>query len=54
LSGNNLDVLIHGFITLSDRFGHDAKLEEVFELFGQFEEGANDVIFTVSYKLVIS
>jgi len=46
LGGTELDSVIHGFKSLSDKFGHHAKLENVFELFGEFEAGAKHVIFT--------
>lgn len=37
-------------MTLSEKFGHGKPLEDVFELFGIFEAGENDVIFNVSLK----
>jgi hypothetical protein len=41
----------HTFIALSEKFGHGKPLEDVFELFGEFEEGQKDVIFNVSFFL---
>lgn len=45
LSGNELATLSHGFTSLSDKFRHGSKTEDVFELFGEFEAGAKNVIF---------
>lgn len=45
LSGNELEALVHGFTTLSDKFGHGAKTEDVFEVFEEYETGAKNVIF---------
>ena len=46
LSGHDLDNVAHAFIALSDKFGHGGKIEDVFSLFGEFEAGQRDVIFT--------
>jgi len=46
IGGMELDSIVHGFKSLSDKFGHNANLENVFELFGEFEKGARNVIFT--------
>lgn len=46
LGGTELDSVVHGFKSLSDKFGHGAKLENVFELFGEFEVGAKHIIFS--------
>ncbi|CAG9801353.1 unnamed protein product [Chironomus riparius] len=35
----------HAFVTMSEKFGHKKPYEDVFELFGQFEEGQENVIF---------
>uniref|UniRef100_U5EVY8 Transferrin n=1 Tax=Corethrella appendiculata TaxID=1370023 RepID=U5EVY8_9DIPT len=45
-SGYLLDNYIHAFISLSSKFGHNQPLEDVFELFGEFESGAKNVIFS--------
>lgn len=45
LRQTQLEAMQHGFTALSDKFGHGAKTEDVFELFGQFETGAKNVIF---------
>lgn len=52
LGGTELEGVVHGFKTLSDRFGHGANLENVFELFGEFEPGAKNVIFTDDAKML--
>lgn len=45
LSGQKLDNIVHGFSLLSEKFGHNSPLEEVFELFGEYEHGFKNVIF---------
>lgn len=45
LSETAADAYAHGFVSLSDQFGGGARLEEVFELFGEFEAGSRDVLF---------
>lgn len=52
LSGTELESVVHGFKTLSKSFGHGASLENVFELFGEFEPGAKNVIFTDDAKML--
>lgn len=42
-----MDNIVHGFTSLSKSFGHGGNIEDVFELFETFEDGANDVIFSV-------
>lgn len=42
---------MHGFKSLSDEFGHGGELEDVFELFGEFEVGAKNVIFSDDAKV---
>lgn len=42
------DNINHAFTAISDKFGHQGAIEEVFELFAEFEKGQNDVIFDVS------
>lgn len=41
-----MDNTIHGFTSLADSFGHGGRIEDVFELFESFEDGAKDVIFS--------
>lgn len=43
-----LDNISHAFTAISEKFGHDGKLEQVFDIFAEFEKGQNDVIFDVS------
>lgn len=50
VGGTELESIVHGFKSLSDLFGHQGKLENVFELFGEFEVGAKNVIFTDDAK----
>lgn len=50
LGGTELESIVHGFKSLSDKFGHNRTLENVFELFGEFEVGAKNVIFTDDAK----
>lgn len=45
MSGNELEAIAHGFTSLSDKFGHGAKTQDVFELFDEYEKGAKNVIF---------
>lgn len=45
LSGTELDNVAHAFTALSDKFGHNGKIEDVFEMFGQFEVGQRNVLF---------
>lgn len=40
------DGIEHAFLALSDRFGQMGSLEDVFELFGEFEPGKNNVMFS--------
>lgn len=46
LVGTELESTVHGFKSVSKKFGHKGNLEDVFELFGEFEVGAKNVIFT--------
>lgn len=50
LDGTELESIVHGFKSLSDQFGHGGKLANVFELFGEFEVGAKNVMFTDDAK----
>lgn len=45
LSVVSLESYTHGFVALSDKFGHGTRGEEVFELFGEFEPNARNVLF---------
>ncbi|KAG5677326.1 hypothetical protein PVAND_007094 [Polypedilum vanderplanki] len=45
LNFNRESTIKHTFIALSEKFGHKKPFEDVFELFGKFEEGQKDVIF---------
>lgn len=45
VTGTVLDSLSHGFTSLSDKFRHGAKTEDIFELFGEFQSGQKNVIF---------
>lgn len=48
MNSNKLDGIKHSFTALSEKFGHAKPLEDVFELFGEFEKGEHDVLFDVS------
>lgn len=50
LGATELDGVVHGFKSLSNQFGHGQQLEDVFELFGEFEVGAKNVIFNDDAK----
>lgn len=45
LTDTELETYVHGFVALSDKFGHGARTEDVFELFGEFEAGEKNVLF---------
>lgn len=45
LSDTETETYAHGFVALSEKFGHGARTEEVFELFGEFEKGERNVLF---------
>ena len=47
MNPNREATIKHAFITMSEKFGHKKPYEDVFELFGQFEEGQENVIFNV-------
>lgn len=51
LVGTEFEGVVHGFKSLSDKFGHGAQLENVFELFGEFEPDAKNVIFSDDAKV---
>lgn len=44
------DGIEHAFSALSNKFGKGSSLEGVFELFGEFESGKKDVIFSDDAK----
>ncbi|XP_055681544.1 transferrin [Lutzomyia longipalpis] len=55
LDSNILDGIIHSFSEASEDFGKNAPTEDVFELFGEFEPGFRNVIFSDdAVKLVTS
>lgn len=41
-----MDNILHAFISLTERFGRNRKLEDVFKMFGEFESNERNVIFT--------
>lgn len=43
---HGIDNVMHAFSALSDKFGHMGNVEEVFELFGEFEPGQKNVLFS--------
>lgn len=45
-----MDGIKHSFNALSAKFGHEKPLEDVFELFGEFEKDQHDVLFDVSVQ----
>jgi len=45
-SGHELDNIAHAFTAISNLFGKHGKVEDVFELFGEFEPGQLNVIFS--------
>lgn len=47
-STNKIGNIKHAFTALSEKFGHGGKIEDVFELFGEFEAGQKNVLFDVS------
>lgn len=49
---DRIDGVKHSFTALSEKFGHCKSFEDVFELFGEFEKGQNDVIFDVSWRVL--
>lgn len=42
------DTYKHAMISLSERFGSKGKLPDVFKMFGEFQDGQQDVLFSVS------
>lgn len=48
------DTYKHAMVSLSDSFGSHGKLPDVFELFGTFQEGQNNVLFNVSKELALT
>lgn len=45
-TSHELDNIEHAFLALSEKFGRGGKIEDVFELFGQFETNKKDVLFS--------
>lgn len=45
ITGQLEDNMAHAFVALSDKFGHGAKTEVVFEMFGEYKPGAKNVLF---------
>lgn len=45
ITGQLEDNIAHAFVALSDKFGHGAKNEVVFEMFGEFKAGEKNVLF---------
>lgn len=50
LNSDRVDGIKHAFTLLSEKFGHQKPLEDVFELFGEFEKEQKNVLFDVSFK----
>jgi hypothetical protein len=50
LNSYRIDGVKHSFTALSDKFGHGKPIEDVFEMFGEFEKGQRDVLFDVSFE----
>lgn len=48
------DGIKHAFSALSDKFGKDGSLVDVFELFGEFETGKRNVLFSDNAKSLIT
>lgn len=46
MHGTELDNILHAFISLTEKFGRNGKLEDVFKLFGEFEPNEKNIIFT--------
>lgn len=46
LADHELDNTAHAFLALSERFGKMGNIEDVFELFGKFETGQPNVLFS--------
>lgn len=52
--GHEFDNIVHAFTSLSDKFGIDGKIPDVFELFGEFEPGKKNVIFSDDAVALVS
>lgn len=48
------DGIKHAFSALSDKFGKDGSLVDVFELFGEFEKGKRNLLFSDNAKSLIT
>lgn len=46
ITTDQFDVINHAFTALGDKFGHTGKIEDVFEIFEEFEPGQKNVIFS--------
>lgn len=46
ISTIELENLSHAFLALSEKFGRNGTIEDVFELFGQFESNEANVLFS--------
>lgn len=44
----DLNNMQHAFISLSESFGHNGRIEDVFEMFDEFKPGNKNVLFSVS------
>lgn len=54
LNNNEQDNIKHAFSALSNRFGQYGDLVDVFELFGEFEPGQLNVLFSDNAKALIT
>ncbi|XP_058830557.1 transferrin [Topomyia yanbarensis] len=45
VTGQIEDNIAHAFVALSDKFGHGARSEVVFDMFGEFKPGSKNVLF---------
>lgn len=54
LESNEKDSIKHAFSALSNKFGKYGDLVDVFELFGEFESGHHDVLFSDNARALIT
>lgn len=54
MSNHESDGIKHAFSALSDKFGKDGKLVDVFELFGEFEPGQKNILFSDNAKSLVT
>lgn len=52
--GHEFDNIVHAFTLLSDKFGIQGKIPDVFEMFGEFEPGKKDIIFSDDAVALVS